>query len=92
MALGTPVVSTRKGIEGLDLEPGRDVLVADDSRAFAAHVLRVLGEPALAGALSINGHRLVRDRYGWDAIGDALDAVVRRAAAAHASRRAAPDS
>lgn len=90
MALGTPVVSTRKGIEGLDVEPGRDVLVADDSPAFAAHVLRVLGEPALAGALSANGHRLVRDRYGWEAIGDALDAVVERAAAAHASRRAAP--
>ena len=61
MALGTPVVSTRKGIEGLEVEPGREVLVADDSPAFAAGVLRVLNEPALANALSTAGHRLVRE-------------------------------
>ena len=73
MAVGTPVVSTRKGIEGLEVEAGREVLVADDSPAFASQVLRVLNEPALADALSVNGHRLVRDRYGWNAIGDTLE-------------------
>ena len=71
MALGTPVVSTEKGIEGLDVEPERHVLVADGRESFAAQVLRVLSEPVLAEALSTNGHRLVRKRYGWDAIGDA---------------------
>ena len=86
MALGTPVVSTEKGIEGLDVEPGRDVLVADGSQSFAAQVLRVLSEPALAAALSTNGHRLVRERYGWDAIGEVLEAVVHAAVDDHASR------
>ena len=92
MALGTPVVSTRKGIEGLEVEPGRDVLVADDGPAFAADVLRILNEPALVDALSTAGHRLVRDRYGWDAIGGALESVVQRAVADHASRRATPSA
>jgi glycosyltransferase involved in cell wall biosynthesis len=92
MALGTPVVSTRKGIEGLEVEPGREALVADDGPAFAAGVLRVLNEPALANALSTAGHRLVRSRYGWDAIGDALERVVQRAVADHASRRATPSA
>ena len=86
MAVGTPVVSTRKGLEGLDVAPGRDVLVADNGPAFAAGALRVLNEPALAASLSANGHRLVRDRYGWNAIGDALEDVVQRAVASHASR------
>jgi glycosyltransferase involved in cell wall biosynthesis len=92
MALGTPVVSTRKGIEGLEVEPGREALVADDGPAFAAGVLRVLNEPALANALSTAGHRLVRGRYGWDAIGDTLERVVQRAVADHASRRATPSA
>ena len=30
MALGKPVVSTTKGAEGLDVSPGRDILLADD--------------------------------------------------------------
>jgi glycosyltransferase involved in cell wall biosynthesis len=40
MAVGTPVVSTTKGIEGLGLAGGIDVLVADEPAAFAAHVVR----------------------------------------------------
>jgi glycosyltransferase involved in cell wall biosynthesis len=90
MALGTPVISTRKGIEGLEVEAGREVLVANDSQAFAASVLRVLNETALANALSIAGHRLVRDRYSWDAIDGALERVIQRAVADYASRPAAP--
>jgi glycosyltransferase involved in cell wall biosynthesis len=87
MALGTPVVSTSKGVEGLDVEPGRHALVADDPEGFAAHVVRVLSEPALARRLSIDGHRLVRDRYGWNAAGDELEEAVQRAVVAHAARR-----
>lgn len=86
MALGTPVVSTEKGIEGLDVEPERHVLVADGRESFAAQVLRVLSEPVLAEALSTNGHRLVRERYGWDAIGELLESVVYAAVDEHASR------
>ena len=87
MAFGTPVVSTGKGVEGLDLEPERHVLVADGSRAFAAHVLRLLSEPALADALSKNARGLVRERYGWETSGEMLEEVVQRAVADHASRQ-----
>ncbi|MFO7691888.1 MAG: glycosyltransferase [Vicinamibacterales bacterium] len=87
MAVGTPVVSTRKGIEGLAIEPGRDALVADNSPAFAAQVLRVLSDPALSGALAMNAHRLVRGRYGWDAIGGALEDALQRAVSTHGRRK-----
>ncbi len=36
MALGTPVVATSKGAEGLDVVNGEHLLIADDPRAFAA--------------------------------------------------------
>ena len=35
MALGTPVVSTSKGAEGLDVTPGHDILIADEPAEFA---------------------------------------------------------
>lgn len=70
LALGTPVVSTRKGAEGLSIVDGREALLADDAATFAQRVLEVLSQPALAERLSVAGRRVVRERYTWDAIGD----------------------
>ncbi len=35
MALGTPVVSTSKGAEGLEITHGQDILIADDPKSIA---------------------------------------------------------
>jgi glycosyltransferase involved in cell wall biosynthesis len=76
LALGTPVVSTSKGVEGIDLTAGVHALVADTPEAFAAAVLRVLAEPPLAARLSDAGRALVAASYTWDAIGRRLLDVV----------------
>ena len=68
LALGTPVVSTSKGAEGLDLVPGRDILIADEPADFADAVLRVLRDANLRETLSRNGRRAVT-RYDWQVIG-----------------------
>ena len=64
LALGTPVVATSKGAEGLDLQPGRDLLVADSPAEFAAAVIRVLSEPGLREQLRVNGRKAVESQYG----------------------------
>jgi glycosyltransferase involved in cell wall biosynthesis len=69
MALGTPVVATPKGAEGLAVAPDRDILIADDPAAFAHQVLRLLRDPALRTRLTANARRLVEQRYDWPAIG-----------------------
>jgi glycosyltransferase involved in cell wall biosynthesis len=73
LALGVPVVSTPKGAEGLELEDGRDLLVADSAETLAAATLRVLGDDQLAARLSAAGRRIVRERYTWEIAGDALN-------------------
>jgi len=80
LALGTPVVSTSKGVEGLELEDGRHVLIADDAPAFAGHVVRLLGDPALRRRLGEEGRREVARRYDWERIGAAFCSLVERAA------------
>lgn len=87
MALGTPVVSTPKGIEGLDLEANRHVLIADTPAAFAHQVRRVLADPSGAAALSHRARAFVEDRYGWQVIGEALDRVLDDARARYQARR-----
>lgn len=71
LALGTPVVATDKGAEGLDLVPGHDLLTANDPADFAAAVLRVLEEESLRATLSYNG-RQVAKKYDWQVIGQSF--------------------
>ena len=47
MALGTPVLTTSKGIEGLAVTPGRDILVADAPEEFASKTVGLLKDPGL---------------------------------------------
>jgi glycosyltransferase involved in cell wall biosynthesis len=86
LALGTPVVATRKGAEGLDLTPGRDLLIADDPAEFAAAVVRVLRDPGLRAALSENGRRAVAAKYDWPVIARRFSEFVETTAARAAIR------
>ncbi len=79
MAVGTPVVSTTKGIEGLEVEPDRHVLVGDSPRAFAGQVLRVMNDESLRARLVRNAQRLVSERYSWRQIADTLEQVLEAA-------------
>ena len=65
MALRTPVVSTTKGAEGLDAQPGVHLLVADDPQEFASAVLSILLAPALRQQLVEKAFDLVQERYNW---------------------------
>jgi GT2 family glycosyltransferase/glycosyltransferase involved in cell wall biosynthesis len=56
---GTPVVSTRIGLEGLGLVDGKDALVADEPAAFAAAVERLLTDGALWADLARRGRENV---------------------------------
>jgi sugar transferase (PEP-CTERM/EpsH1 system associated) len=69
MALGTPVISTTKGAEGLDVRHEENILIADSPHDFAAQTVRLLRDPALRRRLAENGRRLVEQKYSWAEIG-----------------------
>jgi glycosyltransferase involved in cell wall biosynthesis len=81
MALRTPVIATSKGAEGLAVVPGKHLLVADTPQDYAAAVVRLLAEPALAAELADNAYALVRERYDWQALMPSFLAMVERCAA-----------
>lgn len=56
MVEGRAVVATSLGSEGLGVEDGRELLLADDAGAFAAQVVRCLDEPALVRRLGAAAH------------------------------------
>ncbi|NMB68034.1 MAG: glycosyltransferase [Chloroflexi bacterium] len=68
MALRTPVVSTSKGAEGLDAQPGEHLLVADSPQDFAEAVLRLLQDDDLHRRIAEGGFALVSQKFNWDAV------------------------
>jgi glycosyltransferase involved in cell wall biosynthesis len=70
MALGTPVVSTSKGAEGLDVSPGKHILIADEPGEFATQIIQLLNNPQLRQYLSMNASALVKEKYEWGMIGE----------------------
>ena len=86
MALGTPVVATSKGAEGIDARPGKDLLIADGPTAFAEAIVRLLTDQTLYHQLSRNGRQLVRKRYDWKTIGARLNALIKEIVARYRSR------
>jgi glycosyltransferase involved in cell wall biosynthesis/O-antigen/teichoic acid export membrane protein len=77
LARGIPVVSTSLGCEGLDLEPGRDLLVADGAAEFARCLDRLLSDDGLCRALAEQGRATVQKRYDWRGIGERFDGAAR---------------
>jgi polysaccharide biosynthesis protein PslH len=88
MAHGLPVVTTSIGCAGLDVQHGRDVLIADDPGQFASWVDRLLADDALARDLAQRARQTVERCYDWRAIGAVLD----RAASEVPARQGAPST
>lgn len=72
MAAGVPVVSTRLGAEGLELEPERHLLLADSPEHFAQAVSTLLSGLSQRRQIAQEAHALVCERYDWGRLGEQL--------------------
>jgi glycosyltransferase involved in cell wall biosynthesis len=68
MAMARPIVSTTVGAEGLELDAGEHLLLADEPDAFADAVIGVLRHPERAQAMATRARAAVLERYDWRAI------------------------
>jgi hypothetical protein len=84
LMLGTPVVGTSIAAEGLDLEDGRDVLIAADAASFATASERLLADRDLWERLRRNGRERALASHGRGAARQALADTVEAVLAAPA--------
>jgi polysaccharide biosynthesis protein PslH len=73
-----PVAATPTGVEGVDVVPGRHLLVADGPDALAAACLRLLREPALGQRLAAAAHTLVENRYALPVVTRVIRSLYRQ--------------
>ena len=66
LAMRKAVLSNSLGCEGIDVQHGREVFLADGPEAFADAAARLLLDAPLRGRLAQAGYNLVRQKYGWE--------------------------
>ncbi|MDB6131724.1 MAG: hypothetical protein JWM04_2831 [Verrucomicrobiales bacterium] len=72
MALGTPVISTTIGAQGLDLIHKQDILLADTPETFITETVEALKDESLRKRLSIAAIETASQRLSWRTIGKRL--------------------
>ncbi len=72
LAMKKAVVSTTIGCEGLSIESGKHLIVADEAEAFARAVIAFLYNPELRAAYGDAGRSLVESIYSWEYCGQQL--------------------
>ncbi|WP_415021599.1 glycosyltransferase family 4 protein [Bradyrhizobium sp.] len=77
MAMGSAIVSTSLGAEGIEAAPGRDLLIEDEPEAFAQAINDLLADPALAARLGQSARQLAVQRYAWSSAASSLEKFYR---------------
>jgi glycosyltransferase involved in cell wall biosynthesis len=65
MATATPVVTTSRALPALQVQPGRDLWVADDASGFAEGITRLIENRDLSRAIGDSGLAHVRQNHDW---------------------------
>ncbi len=68
MAMGKAIVSTPAGINGLDLNPGEDVIVTNTGGEMAQAILELLENPSRRQSIERKARATVESKFDWDVI------------------------
>jgi glycosyltransferase involved in cell wall biosynthesis len=77
MAHGRPVVATSIGAEGLEVEPGKHLLIADTATELADACVRLLRDRETGRGLAASAVELVRAKYDWSRIEQSVAGMIR---------------
>jgi len=80
MATGTPAIGTKIALEGLDITPGKQAIVANSAQDMANSVYKVVSDVKLQKRLAEAGKEFVAKKYDWKTISQKLDGIYRQVA------------
>jgi glycosyltransferase involved in cell wall biosynthesis len=65
MACGKPVISTKIGVEGLEVTNTEHLILEDDPNKFASYIVNLTENETLTKELGERARDLVERRYAW---------------------------
>jgi glycosyltransferase involved in cell wall biosynthesis len=72
MNAGLPIITTRKGIEGINVKDKEQVLIADSTDEIVHAIGCLIRNKQQRERLGLSARRLVEKEYNWDTIGEKL--------------------
>jgi len=79
MAVGLPIVTTKKGIEGIEAENMKHAIILDDvNEEFIAAIEYLINNEKVRKKIGANARRLAEEEYDWNKIGEKLDELYKR--------------
>jgi polysaccharide biosynthesis protein PslH len=72
MAMAKPVISTTVGAEGLPVQSGKDLILADTPNDFAQSVICLLRDEHLRRRLGNGARTLVEENYSWRRVAESF--------------------
>jgi glycosyltransferase involved in cell wall biosynthesis len=87
LAMRKPVLSNALGVEGIELEHGRDIFVADGIEEFAQAAAALLLNREQRASLAQHGYTKVRDNYSWSSLAHRFEEVYSEVLAESEGRR-----
>ena len=73
MALGTPVVGTAIGVEGLELSHAQNYMAAESANEIADACTSLLEQPDLRRKLSVGARKCIEDTYNWNILFEQIE-------------------
>lgn len=70
MAMGKAIISTPAGINGLDLNPGKDVIIAKTGTEMAREIRFLFENRAVRQSIEVEARRTVERQYDWNVIAE----------------------
>jgi sugar transferase (PEP-CTERM/EpsH1 system associated) len=77
MAMAKPVVATSMAVEGLNVTPGAEVVIADSPADMASNIVALATDPARRAALGKAARQRTEFEYRWETTGWRIEALYR---------------
>ena len=74
-----PIVATGLSCDGINIDAGKDILIADEPDSCADAVNKLLEDKELAEKLAQNGRAKVEKHYDWESKANKLEKIFQRA-------------
>nr|WP_282730550.1 glycosyltransferase family 4 protein [Methanobacterium alcaliphilum] len=65
MALGIPIICSPEAVHGIDVENGKNIILASDTKEFINNIIKLLNDEKLRRTIGSNGKKLMEKKYSW---------------------------
>ncbi|MDD5606951.1 MAG: glycosyltransferase family 4 protein [Ignavibacterium sp.] len=68
LAAGKIVVSTSVGKEGIEVENGQQILIADDSNSFIKTISDIFSNKLDLNKITLSAKEIIKEKYSWESV------------------------